>query len=169
MVVYTLEQYWTKWACNRLRQDGDFANKKNHFFRWSSFWFWQLCKQAKLSHLGHRTPACIYWKADAPKTSHSLVRILVQRHNWEIFLGKWARRKWVNGDPYRAMLKEFLFTKIKEEDIGNIWFQQDGAMCHTAEATLDALRSVFEDCIISRRADVVWPPRSYDLTPLDIF
>ena len=25
-----------------------------------------------------------------------------------------------NGDRYRAMLKEFLFTKIEEEDIGNI-------------------------------------------------
>ena len=41
----------------------------------------------------------------------------------------------VNGDHYRAMLNEFLFTKIEEEDIGNIWFQQDGATCHTAEAT----------------------------------
>ena len=42
----------------------------------------------------------------------------------------------VNGDRYRAMLNKFLFTKIEEEDIGNIWFQQDGATCHTAEATL---------------------------------
>ena len=66
----------------------------------------------------------------------------------------------VNGDRYRAMLNEFLFTKIEEEDIGNIWFQQDGAMCHTAEAILDVLRPVFEDHIINRRADVVWPPRS---------
>ena len=41
----------------------------------------------------------------------------------------------INGDLYRAMLNEFLFTKIEEEeDIGNIWFQQDGATCHTAEA-----------------------------------
>ena len=32
----------------------------------------------------------------------------------------------VNGDRYRAMLNEFLFTKIEEEDIGNIWFQQNG-------------------------------------------
>ena len=54
------------------------------------------------------------------------------------------------------MLNEFLFTKIEEEDIGNIWFQQDGATCHTAEATLDVLRPVFEDRIISRSADVVW-------------
>ena len=27
----------------------------------------------------------------------------------------------VNGDRYRDMLKEFLFTKIEEKDIGNIW------------------------------------------------
>ena len=26
----------------------------------------------------------------------------------------------VNDDHYRAMLNEFVFTKIKEEDIGNI-------------------------------------------------
>ena len=30
----------------------------------------------------------------------------------------------VNDDLYRAMLNEFLFTKIEEEDIGNICFQQ---------------------------------------------
>ena len=43
----------------------------------------------------------------------------------------------VNGDRYRDMLNEFLFTKIEEQDIGNIWFQEDGATCQTAEATLD--------------------------------
>ena len=65
----------------------------------------------------------------------------------------------VNGDRYRAMLNEFWFTKIEEEDIGNIWFQQDGVMCHIAAATLDVLRPVFEYRIIRRRADVVCPPR----------
>ena len=75
----------------------------------------------------------------------------------------------VNGDRYRAMLNEFLFTKIEEEDIGNIWFQQDDATCHTAEATLNGLCPVFEDRIISYRADVIWPPRNWDLTPLDYY
>ena len=73
----------------------------------------------------------------------------------------------VNGDLYRAMLNEFLFTKIEEKDIGNIWFQQHGATCHTEEATLDVLHPVFEDRIISRRNFVVWLTRSCDLTPLD--
>ena len=64
----------------------------------------------------------------------------------------------VNGDSYRAMLNEFLFAKIEEEDIGNIGLQQNGATCHTAEAIPDVLRPVFEDRIISSRSDVVSPP-----------
>ena len=64
-----------------------------------------------------------------------------------------------NGDRYQAMFNEFLFTKIEQEDIGNIWFEQDGA-CHIAEAILDVLRPVFKDCIISGRTDVLWPPLS---------
>ena len=75
----------------------------------------------------------------------------------------------VNFDRYRAMLNEFLFTKIEEEDIGNIRFQQKGAACHTAEATLDVFRNVFEDRVISRRVGVVWPPRSCDLTSLGYY
>ena len=75
------------------------------------------------------------------------MRFLVQRNNWAIFT--------VNGDCYRDILNEFLFTKIEEEDIGNTLFQQDGATCHTAKAILDVLRPVLEDRIISYRADVV--------------
>ena len=55
------------------------------------------------------------------------------------------------------------------ENISNIWFQQDVATCHTTVATLDVLRPVFENRIISCRADVVWPPRSFDLTALDYY
>ena len=67
------------------------------------------------------------------------------------------------------MSNEFLFTEIEEEDIGNIWLQQNGATWHTAEATLDVWRPVFQDRIISSRADVMWPPRSCDLTPLEYY
>jgi len=44
-----------------------------------------------------------------------------------------------------------------------------GAPCHTANATIDILLTVFENHIISRNADVNWPSRSCDLTPLDYF
>ena len=75
----------------------------------------------------------------------------------------------VNGDRYWAMLKKFLFTKIEVKDIGNSWFQQGGATYYTAKATLDVLRPVFEDRISRRRADVVLPSRTCDLTPLDYY
>ena len=74
----------------------------------------------------------------------------------------------VNGDRYRDMLNEFLFTQIEEEDIGNIWFQQDGAKCHTAEATMHVLRPIFEDHIISRELMSFGHP-GCDLTPLDYY
>ena len=67
------------------------------------------------------------------------------------------------------MLNEFLFTKIEVEDIDNIWFQHDGATCHTAEVTFNVLSPVFKDRIISRRVDAVWPPRNCDLTSLDYY
>ena len=49
----------------------------------------------------------------------------------------------VNGDRYRTMLNEFLFTKIEEKDIDSIWYQQNGAKCHTVEALRDVLHPVF--------------------------
>ena len=61
----------------------------------------------------------------------------------------------MNNDYYQAMLNEFLFTKINEQNIGNIWFQHNEATCHTAEATFDVLHSIFEDHIISRLAEVI--------------
>ena len=67
------------------------------------------------------------------------------------------------------MLNEFMFTKMEDENTGNAGFEQDGATFHTTKATLDVLRPVFEDYIISRRADIVWPPRNCDLTPLDYY
>ena len=92
------QDYWPSFP--RLNKDGKYCGrstyrksrfwqKQNHLFRWSSAW---VCKQAKLSYLGHRKHARIHWKVDAPKTNHCLVWIFVQRHNCDIFLRKWARR-----------------------------------------------------------------------------
>ena len=99
MIVYTLEQRWEIW-----RHYFENHGNEYHLFRWSSFWSWRVCKQAKLSHLGHEKPARIH-----PK------RVTV-------WCGFWSRGKvglfffengqgeavTVNGDCYRAMLNEFL-------------------------------------------------------------
>ena len=50
-----------------------------------------------------------------------------------------------------------------------MWFQQDGATCHTARATINLLRGKFGEHFISRSGPVNSPPRSWDLTPLDCF
>ena len=75
----------------------------------------------------------------------------------------------VNSELYRAMLNEFSFPKIEENDMDDMCFQRDGVTCHTANVTIDFLRTVFKNRIISRNSDVNWLPRSRDLTPLDYF
>ncbi|GFW85371.1 DUF4817 domain-containing protein [Trichonephila clavipes] len=56
-----------------------------------------------------------------------------------------------------------------DEGHNELWFQQDGATCHTARATIDLLKDTFGNHLISRFGPVNWPPRSCDLTPLDYF
>ncbi|GFX86830.1 transposable element Tc3 transposase [Trichonephila clavipes] len=75
----------------------------------------------------------------------------------------------VNGDRYRAMITKFFIPELNNHDVQELWFQQDGATCHTARATIDLLKDTFGDRLISRFGPVNWPPRSCDLTPLDYF
>ncbi|GFX51370.1 DUF4817 domain-containing protein [Trichonephila clavipes] len=75
----------------------------------------------------------------------------------------------VNGDWYRAMITNFFIPELNNHDVQELWFQQDGATCHTARATIDLLKDTFGERLISRFGPVNWPPRSCDLTPLDYF
>ncbi|GFX46984.1 transposase [Trichonephila clavipes] len=75
----------------------------------------------------------------------------------------------VNGDRYRAMITNFFIPELNNHDVQELWFQQNGAPCHTARATIDLLKDTFGDRLISRFGPVNWPPRSCDLTPLDYF
>ena len=137
-----------KWACDRLTEDADFGKKLI------------FSDEAHFDHFETRTHTL--------KSRHPQNESLFDADFGQIFFEN-EQGEAVNSDRYSIMFNEFLFTQIEEEDIGNICFQQDGAMYHTAEATLDVLRLVFEDRIISRRADVVWPSRSCNLTPLDYY
>ncbi|GFV37924.1 putative transposable element [Trichonephila clavipes] len=65
---------------------------------------------------------------------------------------------WLNG-----------YVNKQTATFGELWFQQDGATCHTAHATIDLLKDTFGDRLISRFGPVNWPPRSCDLTLLDYF
>lgn len=85
------------------------------------------------------------------------------------FKNEAGQRVTVNGVRYRAMITEFLLPKMQDIGAADLWFQQDGATCHTAGETIELLKEHFDDQIISLRGPVNWPPRSCDLTPLDYF
>ncbi|GFU74618.1 transposable element Tcb1 transposase [Trichonephila clavipes] len=67
------------------------------------------------------------------------------------------------------MITNFFIPELNNHDVQEMWFQQDGATCHTARATIDLLKDTFGDRLISRFGPVNWPPSSCDLTPLDYF
>ncbi|GFT49594.1 putative LOC100569746 [Trichonephila clavipes] len=67
------------------------------------------------------------------------------------------------------MITNFFIPELNNHDVQELWFQQDGATCHTVRATIDLLKDTFGERLISRFGLVNWPPRSCDLTPLDYF
>ena len=74
----------------------------------------------------------------------------------------------VNTQLYIETLKKNIIPQMqKMENFEKFWWQQDGATCHTSDASLHFLREHFENRIISRRADIIWPSSSPDHNPLD--
>ncbi|GFT39208.1 putative LOC100569746 [Trichonephila clavipes] len=67
------------------------------------------------------------------------------------------------------MITNFFIPELNNHDVHELWFQQDGATCHTARATINLLKDTFGNRLISRFGPVNWLPRSCDLTPLDYF
>ena len=161
MVVYTLKQHWEVGLRSTYRRCR-FCKKKNHLFRWSSFWCWRICKQTKLSHLWHRKPA---W--DIEKPMHPKRVTVCCGFRCRGIMGHF-RSKLSKGRPLQSMAivigacwTNFCSQKLKRRILATFGFNWT--------ASLDVLRPFFEDRIISRTADVVWPPRSCDLTPLDYY
>ncbi|GFT69422.1 putative transposable element [Trichonephila clavipes] len=75
----------------------------------------------------------------------------------------------VNGDRYRTMITNFFIPELNNHNVQELRFQQDGATCDIARATIDLLKDTFGDRPISRFGPANWPPRSCDLTLLDYF
>jgi hypothetical protein len=99
--------------------------------------------------------------------SHCLVGILGWRPYF--FENEAGNAVTVNGVRYRNMITEFLWPQLDSVDTEGMWYQQDGATCHTARGTTELLGDKFPGRVISRNGEQNWPPRSCDLTPCDFF
>ncbi|GFT88843.1 hypothetical protein TNCV_906591 [Trichonephila clavipes] len=55
------------------------------------------------------------------------------------------------------MVTNFFIPELNNHDVQELWFQQDGATCHKARATIDLLKDTFGDRLISRFGPVSWP------------
>jgi hypothetical protein len=75
----------------------------------------------------------------------------------------------VNGVRNCNMITDFLWPQLEGMDMEDMWFQQDGATCHTAREITELLQEKLPGHVTSRNGDQNWPQRSCDLTPCDIF
>lgn len=75
----------------------------------------------------------------------------------------------VNGVRNREMMTVFLWSEIEDMDIDDMWFQQDGATCHTVNEAMALLHEKFNDHVISCHGNVNCPPQSCYLTLLNFF
>ncbi|GFX56403.1 putative DD41D transposase [Trichonephila clavipes] len=96
---------------------------------------------------------------------HKRILFSDKAHFWlNGYVNKQNCRIWSEANP-----QVYVETPLHPEKLTVLWFQQDGATCHTTRATIDLLKDTFGDRLISRFGPVNWPPRSCDLTPLDYF
>lgn len=158
-----------EWAQNKIAVDPDF-HKRILFSDEAHFWLNGYVNKQN----------CRIWSDDNPQV---YVETPLHPEKLTVWCALWAggiigpyffkndagQNVTVNGDRYRAMITDFFVHQLNNHDVQELWFQQDGATCHTARATIDLLKETFGNRIVSRFGPVNWPPRSCDLTPLDYF
>lgn len=157
------------WALEQLEADPHFG-RKIIFSDEAHFWMNGYVNKQN----------CRIWSENNP---HEVHQVAMHPQKVTVWCGFWAggiigpyffeneagAAITVNGERYRSMITNFFWPKLDDMDTDDMWFQQDGATCHTAHATMDILHERFPDMVISRGGDINWPPRSCDLTPLDFF
>lgn len=123
---------------------------------------------------------CRIWGSENPRTIHEKAmhpqRVTVWCALWSggiigpfFFENEAGDAVTVNGERYRAMITQFFVPQLEDIALDDMWFQQDGATCHTARETMTVLHESFPGRVICRFGDQNWPPRSCDLTPLDFW
>ena len=76
----------------------------------------------------------------------------------------------VTSDRYVEMLQSFVAPALNNfPQVHEAWFQQDGATSHTARQSMEAVRELFGNRVISRFGDISWPPQNHRICPFVIF
>ena len=164
-----LRMSFVQWAEEKLVNDPQFANKII-FSDEAHFWLNGYVNKQN----------CRIWSDENPE---EFVEKPLHPEKLTVWCGLWAggiigpyffrdddgRNVTVSGDRYREMLRNFLLPELQNINIEDMWFQQDGATCHTARETINLLKESFGERLISRYGPVNWPPRSCDISPLDFF
>lgn len=78
----------------------------------------------------------------------------------------------INAVRYRDVIRKFdndVSAILSPNQRRNAWFMQDGAPPHTAHATLDYLKVLFQTRLLALGTDHPWSPHSPDLNPLDFW
>ncbi|KZC13210.1 hypothetical protein WN55_05887 [Dufourea novaeangliae] len=95
----------------------------------------------------------------------------VNRHNmhyWSIENPRWLRKL----DKQRPWSVNVWCGLLNGEIIGPyllMWFQHDGCPAHYAKESRQLLQRQFPNRWIGRDGEFPWPPRSPELTPLNVF
>ena len=160
MVVYTLEQCFSKRVCDRLTEDFRFG-QKNHLFRWSSFWSWRVCKQQNCRIWGTENPHAYIEKLTHPKRGTVWCgfcsRIIIGH-----FSSKMSKKRPLLSMAIviRPCWTNFCSQKLKWRILATFDFNRT-----PLSATQPKLHSIF--CALFLK--IVWLPRSCDMTPLDYY
>jgi hypothetical protein len=73
----------------------------------------------------------------------------------------------VTSARYVEMLRNFLTPELSRlgTELSAIWFQQDGGTARTARASIEFVREMFPEHVISLSGEFPWPAHSPDLSP----
>ena len=114
-------------------------------------------------------PVNPYINIECKNQSQQKIMVWVGLFAGEVIGPFWIESK-MNNQLYHELIINKVWPAIRTKVTKHqLWFQQDGATCHTTANNLDFLREKFRGRLISNKAEVTWPPNSPDLNPLDFF
>jgi hypothetical protein len=67
------------------------------------------------------------------------------------------------------MLRNFLTPELTMSPLEIVWLQQDDTTAHRVRASMEVVREMFPEHVISLRGELPWPAYSPDLSGHDYF